>query len=119
MRIINLLRYITKRVEYSWCGLGLDYCLSPDCQLNYGSGCDGNQKPDGVDTSDIERPKIGDVPYGGAGIYDCEIDGDIALTFDDGPYEYTEDLLDLLAVCDSLSDFFTCHYSYFHMKGLS
>lgn len=40
------------------------------------------------------------MPYGGVGIYDCENDGDIAITFDDGPYEYTEDLLDLLAVRD-------------------
>lgn len=84
--------------DKSWCGQGEEYCLSPDCQLNYGSGCDGNQKPDGVDTSDIPRTKVGDVPYGGVGIYDCENSGDIAITFDDGPYEYTDDLLDLLAV---------------------
>lgn len=38
------------------------------------------------------------MPYGGVGIYDCWNDGDIAITFDDGPYEYTNDLLDLLAV---------------------
>lgn len=24
-----------------WCGKGLDYCSAPDCQLNYGTGCDG------------------------------------------------------------------------------
>ncbi|KAK7751312.1 hypothetical protein SLS62_006718 [Diatrype stigma] len=90
----------------AWCGQGEEYCLSPDCQLNYGSGCDGNQKPDGVDTSDIERTKVGDVPYGGVGIYDCENDGDIAITFDDGPYEYTEDLLDLLAQYEAKATFF-------------
>ena len=38
------------------------------------------------------------MPYGGGGIYDCYNDGDIAVTFDDGPYEYTDALLDLLAV---------------------
>jgi hypothetical protein len=37
------------------------------------------------------------VPYGQA-IYRCNQNGDIALTYDDGPYTYTEDLLDLLAV---------------------
>lgn len=36
--------------------------------------------------------------YGGAGIYDCVTSGDIALTFDDGPYLYTNDLLDKLRV---------------------
>lgn len=46
----------------------------------------------------MERPKLGDVPYGGAGIYDCVNAGEIALTFDDGPYIYTNDLLDKLKV---------------------
>ncbi|KAI0104125.1 carbohydrate esterase family 4 protein [Nemania sp. FL0031] len=80
-----------------YCGRGADYCESPDCQLNYGSGCDGNQKPTGADTSTIARPKLGKVAYGGVGIYDCVNDGDIAVTFDDGPWNYTDDLLDKLA----------------------
>lgn len=37
------------------------------------------------------------MPYGEA-IYHCEQYGDIALTYDDGPFDYTEYLLDLLAV---------------------
>ncbi len=57
-----------------------------------------NQKPSGADTSDVARPKLGSVLYGGAGIYDCVKAGDIALTFDDGPYIYTSDLLDKLKV---------------------
>ncbi|KAI1861368.1 uncharacterized protein JN550_010898 [Neoarthrinium moseri] len=77
-----------------WCGLGTDYCEAPDCQLNYGPGCDGNQKPDGVDTSSIVRTRFGKVQYGGVGVYDCVNKGDIAITFDDGPYNYTNDLLD-------------------------
>ncbi|KAI0448120.1 carbohydrate esterase family 4 protein [Xylaria telfairii] len=87
-------------------GQGADYCESPDCQLNYGSGCDGNQKPKGVDTSTIARPKIGNVKYGGVGIYDCVNDGDIALTFDDGPWNYTADLLDKLAKYQAKATFF-------------
>ncbi|KAK1777790.1 hypothetical protein QBC45DRAFT_179572 [Copromyces sp. CBS 386.78] len=79
-----------------WCGVGKDYCTAPDCQINYGPGCDGNQKPSGPDTSGISRPKVGKVLYAGGGIYDCVTDGDIALTFDDGPYLYTNDLLDKL-----------------------
>ncbi|KAI1331144.1 carbohydrate-binding module family 18 [Xylariaceae sp. FL0255] len=89
-----------------WCGLGFNYCYSPGCQLNYGSGCDGNQKPSGVDTSTIARPKIGSIPYGGVGIYDCVNPGDIAVTFDDGPYNFTSDLLDKLATYDARATFF-------------
>ena len=57
-----------------------------------------NQKPWGVDTSGVARPKVGSVLYGGAGVYNCKKTGDIALTFDDGPYKYTADLLDKLRV---------------------
>ncbi|KAK1751690.1 hypothetical protein QBC47DRAFT_433673 [Echria macrotheca] len=89
-----------------WCGKGLDYCQAPDCQINYGSGCDGNQKPKGQDTSSIPRPKLGSVLYGGAGIYDCVKNGDIALTFDDGPYIYTNTLLDKLKSYGAKATFF-------------
>ncbi|KAH6636567.1 hypothetical protein F5144DRAFT_184649 [Chaetomium tenue] len=89
-----------------WCGRGLDYCSAPDCQINYGAGCDANQKPGGADTSGVARPKLGSVQYGGAGIYDCENPGDIALTFDDGPYIYTSDLLDKLKSYGAKATFF-------------
>ncbi|KAK8123514.1 chitin deacetylase [Apiospora kogelbergensis] len=89
-----------------WCGVGLDYCTAPDCQLNYGPGCDGNKKPSGVDTSGIARPKLGKVQYGGVGIYDCVTNGDIALTFDDGPYNFTDVLLDKLAKANAKATFF-------------
>ncbi|KAK3505136.1 glycoside hydrolase/deacetylase [Neurospora crassa] len=89
-----------------WCGVGEDYCTAPDCQINYGPGCDGNQKPSGPDTSGVARPKVGKVLYGGGGIYDCVIDGGIALTFDDGPYLYTNDLLDKLKSYGAKATFF-------------
>ncbi|CAK7218751.1 hypothetical protein SBRCBS47491_003616 [Sporothrix bragantina] len=89
-----------------WCGLTSDYCAAPDCQLNYGSGCDGNQKPEGVDTSGVARPHLGSVLYGGLGIYDCVKKGDIAITFDDGPYNYTGDLLDKFAAYGAKATFF-------------
>jgi hypothetical protein len=69
--------------------------------MNYGPACDANQKPDGVDTSTIPRPRIGSIPYGGVGIYDCVNKGDIAITFDDGPYNFTNDLLDKFKVGNS------------------
>ncbi|KAK4461424.1 hypothetical protein QBC42DRAFT_270170 [Cladorrhinum samala] len=89
-----------------WCGRGKDYCSAPDCQINYGPACDGNQKPAGADTSGVARPKLGSVLYGGAGVYDCKRTGDIALTFDDGPYLYTNDLLDKLKSYGAKATFF-------------
>jgi len=39
---------------------------------------------------------VGNVPYGQT-IYNCRVPGIAALTFDDGPYAWTNELLDLLA----------------------
>ncbi|KAL8387889.1 hypothetical protein RB595_009601 [Gaeumannomyces hyphopodioides] len=89
-----------------WCGKGKDYCAAPDCQINYGPGCDANQVPKGSDTSGIARPKLGNVPYGGLGIYDCVTNGDIAITYDDGPYQYTNDLLNTLKKYNAFATFF-------------
>ncbi|KAF0641570.1 hypothetical protein FPSE5266_05810 [Fusarium pseudograminearum] len=78
-----------------WCGTGYLYCSAPSCQIEYGPGCDANVRPTGPDTTNVARPKVGSIPYGQA-IYRCNRNGDIAITYDDGPYTYTEDLLDLL-----------------------
>lgn len=94
-------RPVTKTCR--WCNPGgSQYCKSPTCQIDYGPACDANLRPKGPDTANIARPKFGSVPYGQA-IYDCKIDGGIALTFDDGPWTYTSDLLDMLAVRSLLS----------------
>lgn len=87
------------------CGTGADYCSSPDCQLSYGPACDGNQVPPGSDTSRVPRPRFGSVPYG-ASITHCTTNGKVALTFDDGPYVYTSDLLDLLKKTNIRATFF-------------
>jgi peptidoglycan/xylan/chitin deacetylase (PgdA/CDA1 family) len=78
-----------------WCGLGSDYCTAPDCQINYGTGCDDLQMPPGPKTSGVARTKVGSVPYGGVGIYDCTTPGVVAITYDDGPFIYTSHILDL------------------------
>lgn len=59
-----------------------------------------------MSTASIARPKLGKIAYGGLGIYDCINEGDIALTFDDGPYDYTGDLLDKLAAYGAHATFF-------------
>lgn len=86
--------------------MGTEYCESPGCQFNYGPACDDNTVPPGSNTSTIARPKVGNVPYGGAGIYDCTIAGTIALTFDDGPYIYTDYILDVLKNYSARATFF-------------
>lgn len=55
----------------------------------------------------MPRPQIGAVPYGEV-INSCVAPGAIALTFDDGPSAYTEDLLDLLDSEDVRATFFVC-----------
>ncbi|KAF1817186.1 glycoside hydrolase/deacetylase [Eremomyces bilateralis CBS 781.70] len=89
-----------------WCGNTSDYCSAPDCQFEYGPGCDANQKPSGSDTSGVTRTKVGNVVYGGEGIYHCTVPGTVALTYDDGPYIYTDALLNLLNSYGAKATFF-------------
>lgn len=44
--------------------------------------------------------------YGSDGIYDCLVAGDMALTFDDGPANYTSHILDLLDQYNAKATFF-------------
>ncbi|EFQ36004.1 polysaccharide deacetylase [Colletotrichum graminicola M1.001] len=89
-----------------WCGQGSVYCNSPDCQISYGPACDGNQKPAGRDTSDDPRPLLGNIPYGGVGIFNCVNDGDVAITYDDGPYIYTAAMLDAFKAHGAVATWF-------------
>ncbi|KAG7077227.1 chitin deacetylase [Colletotrichum scovillei] len=79
-----------------FCGTTAEHCKAPDCLFQYGPACDANKIPPGQNTSSIARPKLGSVEYGGPGVYSCVKPGDVALTYDDGPAAYTNDLLDLL-----------------------
>ncbi|CAK7225695.1 hypothetical protein SCUCBS95973_005950 [Sporothrix curviconia] len=74
------------------CGTGGAFCTAPACQI---SACDGNQTPAGADTSSLPRPLFGGIPYG-IDIRHCTVHGNVALTFDDGPYLYAAALLDIL-----------------------
>jgi hypothetical protein len=58
----------------SWCGKGTDYCGAPDCQLDYGTGCDTFNKPKGAHTSGVPRALSNpSVRYGGGGISHCTV----------------------------------------------
>ena len=85
---------------------GTEYCAAPGCQFNYGPACDDNTIPSGTNTSSVARPHLGSVLYGGAGIYDCTVEGTIAITYDDGPYIYTEHILDVLKSYSAKATFF-------------
>ncbi|PWW77405.1 Carbohydrate Esterase Family 4 protein [Tuber magnatum] len=100
--------------QYNWCGETLGHC-GAGCQPNYGicnsspsSSSTSTTPPTGTPNtastststptptqSSGTRPKIGSVPYG-MDIYSCAKKGTIALTYDDGPWIYTNELLDIL-----------------------
>lgn len=78
-----------------YCGTTQEYCADPgSCLLGYGR-CDSDATPAGKSTMDAPRPLIGPITYTDD-IYNCVNTGVVALTYDDGPYNYTSDLLDLL-----------------------
>ncbi|KAI5809971.1 hypothetical protein DFH27DRAFT_606391 [Peziza echinospora] len=71
--------------QAGWCGDTSDHC---------GSGC---QSGFGACTGSTETPGSGRgaVPYG-VRIDSCTVPGTIALTYDDGPYTWTSQLVDIL-----------------------
>lgn len=55
----------------------------------------------------LPRPHLGSTPYGQV-ITSCTVPGTLALSFDDGPWLYTSDLLDLLQREGVHATFFVC-----------
>ncbi|KAF7556876.1 hypothetical protein G7Z17_g1166 [Cylindrodendrum hubeiense] len=90
--------------ESGYCGTESDYCAGSGCQLDYSDSCDTFFGPGGTSTASIARTKIGSVPYGNI-VTTCVESGMIALTFDDGPYTYTSEILDLLDEYDVKATF--------------
>jgi peptidoglycan/xylan/chitin deacetylase (PgdA/CDA1 family) len=89
-----------------YCGNTADHCNAPDCLFNFGPGCDANKTPAGASTRNDARPQKGNVRYGGGGIYQCLKPGTVAITYDDGPYIYTNEVLDKFAAADFKATFF-------------
>jgi peptidoglycan/xylan/chitin deacetylase (PgdA/CDA1 family) len=63
-------------------------------------------KPLGGPTLNVSRPLVGNVSYDVGGFDHCKNPGTIALTFDDGPYNYTSHLLEVLAAYGAKATFF-------------
>ena len=76
-----------------YCGTTKEHCAAPDCQINFGPGCDANKTPYGASTKDDARPQLGSIEYGGWGIRECLKPKTVAITYDDGPYIYTEQVM--------------------------
>lgn len=74
--------------------------------IDFGPACDANKTPAGETTRNDLRPQLGSIPYGGEGIYVCNKPGTVALTYDDGPYIYTDGMLDLFAARGAKATFF-------------
>ncbi|KAH9882915.1 hypothetical protein J1614_000281 [Plenodomus biglobosus] len=92
--------------DAGYCGNTSDHCAAPDCKFQYGPACDANKVPAGGSTRDTPRTQLGSQTYGGEGIYSCVTPGTVALTYDDGPYTYTDELLDLLKTKNAKATFF-------------
>lgn len=89
-----------------YCGTSKEHCQAPDCLIDFGPACDANKTPAGTTTRNDARPQLGSVTYGGAGIYVCDKPGVVAITYDDGPYIYTEGVLDLFKARNAKATFF-------------
>ncbi|KAL6707064.1 hypothetical protein ACN47E_004816 [Coniothyrium glycines] len=89
-----------------YCGISTDHCRAPDALFEYGPASDANKVPSGGSTRSTDRSAKGGQPLGGDGIRSCVVPGDVALTYDDGPYVYTDALLTLLARYSAKATFF-------------
>jgi hypothetical protein len=74
--------------------------------MDFGPACDANQSPSGASTRNDPRPQKGDVEYGGEGIYECLKPGTVAITYDDGPYIYTDEVLNKFKAAGFKATFF-------------
>ena len=87
-----------------YCGTGAEYCQAPGCQIAFSTACDAQKTPAGPSTVTIPRNQLSTLPFGWA--YSCTQPNTVALTFDDGPSDYTSHILDLLDDNEAKATFF-------------
>lgn len=89
-----------------YCGTSSDFCADPgSCMPGDYGRCDSDTTPAGESTINVTRIKKGSVSYT-EDIYACLQTNVVALTYDDGPYIYTAELLDLLKKYGFTATFF-------------
>ncbi|EWC44274.1 hypothetical protein DRE_01100 [Drechslerella stenobrocha 248] len=95
----------TDGTQFGWCGDSENHCLiTSGCQLAFGR-CTSLADYDFSKLIKLRRRLLGKVPYG-TPIFNCRTTGQIALTYDDGPYLYTVQLLDILKAAGAKATFF-------------
>ncbi|CAG8545724.1 461_t:CDS:2 [Ambispora leptoticha] len=103
--------------QWGWCGTTSDYCGS-GCQSGFGK-C--NNDPSTTSTTTSASPTqtgTGGGPVTAKVYSSCAISNTFAITFDDGPYSFTNELLDTLANKGIKATFFVngnnwgCIYDY-------
>lgn len=86
-----------------YCGTTIAHCKVPEnCQEKYGM-CDSKKSPKGLSTSDFPRPFNKEIPDV---ITACSMPRTLALTFDDGPDNYTTEVLQVLSEYQARATFF-------------
>ncbi|OAP65698.1 hypothetical protein AYL99_01670 [Fonsecaea erecta] len=86
-------------------GTGHDFCSVPNnCQEEFGI-CDSDTTPAGYNVSVDPRVERSQIAYGQY-ISNCYVPGTIALTYDDGPSQNTEELLNILNEAGAKATFF-------------
>ncbi|KIW27653.1 uncharacterized protein PV07_07377 [Cladophialophora immunda] len=100
---VHFLSVALMRITVS--GIGADFCSVPgNCQQEFGI-CDSDTTPAGYNMSVDPRGGSGRIAYGQY-ISNCYVPGTIALTYDDGPSQNTEELLDILDEAGAKATFF-------------
>lgn len=75
------------------------------CLVDYGIPCSTTEYYPGLNFPDIDRSHVGNVPYGKR-ITSCTVKGTVALTYDDGPCQWSSDILDVLKKNNVKATFF-------------
>ncbi|KAK6344343.1 hypothetical protein TWF696_007982 [Orbilia brochopaga] len=79
--------------------------MAQQIPLIYAAKCTSLADYDYTKLIQLKRYLLGKTPYG-TPIFDCQAPGTIALTYDDGPFDYTVQLLDILQAARAQATFF-------------
>jgi len=89
-----------------FCGIGVKFCASANCQRGYGMCARVPSTP----AASLRGRLTGEVvpPVPGAEVFTCGTPGTFAITYDDGPYIYSNELIDVLDAAGVKATLFIC-----------